>query len=260
MSADTLTAPPYDLAATGSPLTVSSMPSGTLLVLEASTSAGSVAVVRDGQLLAHANVAMGASRDDLLFPAAQRLLAECDIMPMALSGIVCGAGPGSFTSLRIAGSLAKGLAHGGGVSLYAVPSLLLALAAEAQDGADAVATGESPAGDWVVHGDALRGERYVLRARVDAHRRVFALGTVQRVPFAELPVFGGEARRLAVGASTAPELETAICAPDARGVLALGDWASCGPVPLADWEPQYGRLAEAQVVWEQKHGHALPAS
>ncbi len=179
------------------------MPAGTLLVLEASTSAGSVAIVRDGQLFAHGSVAMGASRDDLLFPAAQRLLAECDIMPMALAGIVCGAGPGSFTSLRIAGSLAKGLAHGGGVSLYAVPSLLLALAMIVREGEAAVGGASSP-GDWVVHGDALRGERYALRARVDGHRRVIALGSVQRVAFRKSP---------AAVSSDAPVVVAPCCAP-----------------------------------------------
>jgi tRNA threonylcarbamoyladenosine biosynthesis protein TsaB len=31
-----------------------------------------------------------------------------------------------------------------------------------------------------------------------------------------------------------------------------------GPVDLASWEPDYGRLAEAQVRWEAEHGRALP--
>jgi tRNA threonylcarbamoyladenosine biosynthesis protein TsaB len=31
-----------------------------------------------------------------------------------------------------------------------------------------------------------------------------------------------------------------------------------GPVDLASWEPDYGRLAEAQVRWERAHGRPLP--
>jgi tRNA threonylcarbamoyladenosine biosynthesis protein TsaB len=31
-----------------------------------------------------------------------------------------------------------------------------------------------------------------------------------------------------------------------------------GPVDLASWEPEYGRLAEAQVRWEAAHGRPLP--
>jgi len=30
------------------------------------------------------------------------------------------------------------------------------------------------------------------------------------------------------------------------------------PVDLASWEPDYGRLAEAQVRWEAAHGRPLP--
>jgi tRNA threonylcarbamoyladenosine biosynthesis protein TsaB len=30
-------------------------------------------------------------------------------------------------------------------------------------------------------------------------------------------------------------------------------------VDLATWEPNYGRLAEAQVKWEAAHGRALTA-
>jgi tRNA threonylcarbamoyladenosine biosynthesis protein TsaB len=33
-----------------------------------------------------------------------------------------------------------------------------------------------------------------------------------------------------------------------------------GPVDIDTWEPQYGRLAEAQVKWEAAHGRPLPAS
>jgi tRNA threonylcarbamoyladenosine biosynthesis protein TsaB len=32
-----------------------------------------------------------------------------------------------------------------------------------------------------------------------------------------------------------------------------------GPVDLAGWEPDYGRLAEAQVRWEAVHGRPLTA-
>ncbi len=222
------------------------IPAGPLLVIEASTAAGSVAIVSDGRVHARASVPMGASRDDALFPAVQQLLRECDLEPSALSAVVCGAGPGSFTSLRIAASLAKGLAHGTGAALYAVPSLLLVLPAS------------SPVGEYVVHGDALRGERYALHVRVDEAGLRYARDVVQRVAFADLPTFVGEARRVAAGQSPAAAEEFDVKDPDAANVVHVGDWRGLGPLALADWEPAYGRLAEAQVVWETKHGHALP--
>jgi hypothetical protein len=40
----------------------------------------------------------------------------------------------------------------------------------------------------------------------------------------------------------------------------LGAWLAQPPVSLAAWEPDYGRLAEAQVKWEQAHGRPLSVS
>ena len=115
----------------------------------------------------------------------------------------------------------------------------------------------APPGDYVVHADALRGERYTLRVRLDPGGLRHAVGVVQRVPFADLASFSGDARRIAVGQSPAVDAEFAVADPDAANIVRIGGWTVCGPFALADWEPAYGRLAEAQVVWEAKHGHAL---
>jgi tRNA threonylcarbamoyladenosine biosynthesis protein TsaB len=46
--------------------------------------------------------------------------------------------------------------------------------------------------------------------------------------------------------------------PHARGVAALLETIIVGgAVDLASWEPDYGRLAEAQVRWEAAHGRKL---
>jgi hypothetical protein len=46
--------------------------------------------------------------------------------------------------------------------------------------------------------------------------------------------------------------------PHARGVAPiLASVMESGPVDLASWEPDYGRLAEAQVRWEAAHGRPL---
>ena len=217
-----------------------------LLVIEASTKTGSVAVIVRGDIAATVDVAMGVSRDDGLFPAMGALLAECGLAPADLAAVACGAGPGSFTSLRIAASLAKGIAHGTGIPLFAVPSLLLA-------------TGDSPAGDYVVHSDAMRGERFAQRVRVDERGRVFAEGAVQRIPGSGLRAFAKGVALISVGTPPDADLADLVVTPAASAVVRIGDWASCGPVALNAWEPDYGRLAEAQVVWERSHGHPLPA-
>ncbi|MES2522322.1 MAG: tRNA (adenosine(37)-N6)-threonylcarbamoyltransferase complex dimerization subunit type 1 TsaB [Gemmatimonadota bacterium] len=231
---------------------LASQPADATLVIEASTSAGSLAIVRDGKVAAQNAVAMGVSRDDGLFPAIQALLMDSDLEPSAIARVVCGAGPGSFTSLRIAASLAKGLAHGSGATLSAVSSLALSAAVAVDILPDTVT-------DIVVHADALRGERYVQRMRVDGARMVDAGGPVERVAFVDLDGYSRGALRVAVGSSPDPALEGTVVLPSAAAIVRIRGWHDLSAVSLETWEPAYGRLAEAQVVWERTHGHALPS-
>ncbi len=234
------------LASTDASLTLRSIPSP-LLVVEASTTAGSTALVIDGRVVGRADVAMGVTRDDTLFPAVQALLAEAGCDPRALRAIVCGAGPGSFTSLRIAGSLAKGLAYASECPLFSVSSLMLA-----------AATVERP-GLYVVHSDALRGERFALDVEIDVQGMAWATSVVRRLTLAELAEAAQGRVRLAVVGSPGPAIESQFVTPDAAAILRCGDWWPEGPVSLEQWEPEYGRLAEAQVKWEQTHGRTLTA-
>lgn len=188
---------------------------------------------------------MGVTRDDTLFPAVQALLVDAGIEARALRAVVCGAGPGSFTSLRIAGSLAKGLVFAGDGRLFAVSSLMLAAATVER------------AGRYVVHSDALRGERFALDVAIDADGFARAESAVRRVSFAALVEIGLDRTRLAVLSSPEPELESRIVLPDAAAVVRCVDWIAEGEVSLDRWEPDYGRLAEAQVKWEEAHGRAL---
>lgn len=190
---------------------------------------------------------MGAGRADQLFPAMQRLLAYAALHPRQLGGIVCGSGPGSFTSLRIAASLAKGLAQGADCPLYAVPSLLLA----------AAAAPDAPPGPYVVHADALRSERYAqpVIQRPDGEWEV--AGPLARVPQEELQRGTPPDRRIAVLSSPFDD-ERFLATPDLTPLPRLaGAWRR-DAVPLDRWEPVYGRLAEAQVKWEERAGLPLP--
>jgi tRNA threonylcarbamoyladenosine biosynthesis protein TsaB len=220
-----------------------------VLAIEASTVAGSVALFRDGRLLVDADVPMGVGRADGLFPAIIALLGAAGVAPSSLGAVVCGAGPGSFTSLRIAGALAKGLAHGTACPLFAVPSLVLAAAALPSGAA---------AGEYVVHADALRGERYAQWVRRRTDGVVEPVGDVRRVAVSSLMERSRPAQRVAVGAAIEAAPSAFSVTPHCRHLpLAMGAWREC-PVDLAGWEPAYGRLAEAQVKWEASHGMALP--
>jgi tRNA threonylcarbamoyladenosine biosynthesis protein TsaB len=49
--------------------------------------------------------------------------------------------------------------------------------------------------------------------------------------------------------------------PRARGAARMLDAiVAAGPRDVESWEPVYGRLAEAQVRWEQAHGRPLTAA
>lgn len=204
---------------------------GLMLSLDASTYDGSVAVIQDHTVLVERTVAMRGENEERLMPAIADALLHARVSLADLAGIVCGAGPGSFTSLRIAASLAKGLAHGRGVPLYAVSSLELAAV-------------EAGIGRWCLTMDALRGEVYV--AAYLWNGRVLT-------KIAELPAIVPE--RDVAKIVTTYDLRRYVAAPHARGAVPLLEAImSNGPVDLASWEPNYGRLAEAQVRWEAVHG------
>lgn len=210
------------------------------LALEAATSTGSVAVLRDRELLASREVAMRGSAEERLLPAIDAALAEAKATTRDLARIVCGAGPGSFTSLRVAASLAKGIAFARSVPLFAVPSLAL-IAADAS----------LPDGSYIAVIDALREEMYA----GTYHRQGDVLTELAPIRLMDREAIVREAEfqhALVIGPEERPRT-----APHAQNIVRLQAWLALPPVSLAAWEPDYGRLAEAQVVWERAHGRPL---
>ncbi|MFV0679918.1 tRNA (adenosine(37)-N6)-threonylcarbamoyltransferase complex dimerization subunit type 1 TsaB [Ottowia sp.] len=83
-----------------------------LLAFDTSTEQMSVAVQRaDGQRWAHCGPG-GAQASSTLIPAVLRLLGQAGLALPDLHAVVFGRGPGSFTGLRTACSVAQGLAFG----------------------------------------------------------------------------------------------------------------------------------------------------
>lgn len=110
-----------------------------LLALDTSSLACSVALqLGDTVIGRHEEQAREHTR--LLVPMIEELLREGGIAPADLDAVVLGNGPGSFIGMRIATSVAQGLAHGAGVRIAPVSSML-AVAAEVMEaeGAGAVA-------------------------------------------------------------------------------------------------------------------------
>ncbi|MFJ5446122.1 tRNA (adenosine(37)-N6)-threonylcarbamoyltransferase complex dimerization subunit type 1 TsaB [Methylobacillus methanolivorans] len=106
-----------------------------ILALDTSTEYLSLALMLDGKLLERELLA-GQTHSQRILPLLRELLDEAGIALRELDGIAFGAGPGSFTGLRIACGVAQGLAFGANLPVIGV-STLLALAEDAQ-GADKV--------------------------------------------------------------------------------------------------------------------------
>ena len=94
-----------------------------LLAIDTSTERMSLAVCHGEQVWTHDGAAgMQASRH--LVPAVMALLAQAQFPLHALQAIAFGQGPGAFTGLRTACSVAQGLALGAGLPLLPVDTLL----------------------------------------------------------------------------------------------------------------------------------------
>jgi len=93
-----------------------------LLAIDTSTERASLALTVNGQV--H-QVGAGEQRKHAqwLLPAIDQLLCEANVSLNQLDGIAFNRGPGSFTGLRIACSVAKGLAFACDLPLYPISSL-----------------------------------------------------------------------------------------------------------------------------------------
>jgi tRNA threonylcarbamoyladenosine biosynthesis protein TsaB len=93
-----------------------------LLAFDTSTESMSVAV-RHGDAVLERSSPGGAQASATLIPLIQALLSEAGLSLRELDAIAFGRGPGSFTGLRTACSVAQGLGFGAGVPLLPVDTL-----------------------------------------------------------------------------------------------------------------------------------------
>ncbi len=154
-----------------------------ILALDTSTRTASVAVL-GGVREVEIDHAVGSHSDDLV-ALIDRALADAGLKLADLDGIAVGAGPGSFTGLRIAMATAKGLCFASGLPLWPVSSL----AALALDGVDTLAAADPPeetAGAlFVPLLDARRDEMFAGLYRSDGGR-VIAVAPDAVIPVADV--------------------------------------------------------------------------
>lgn len=232
-----------------------------LLAMDTATDQASVAVGVPGKEPLEENVAGARRHAAALLPMIQNLLRRAGAGLDDVTGIVLSDGPGSFTGLRVGASVAKALVHTRGLPLWVAPSLLVRAAGVAQ-------------GDGVVLAlaSALRGEVYA-----GAYRFFEDKVHTELIPSVRRPeelmqsslkpsVVVGEAPSDILAALEQwvgrPVIGPPLGSPHAARLLELVDRpGGARRVELpSDWEPVYGRPAEAQARWEIAHGRPLSDS
>jgi len=196
-----------------------------------------------------------------VIPLIQQLIDSAGVELTQISGVVVGDGPGSFTGLRIAWAVAKGLAQERELPLVAVPALLGA--------AHAAANGL--AGPIAACFDALRGQVFAAIYRFPPGRMetVVAPGLFEIRELAQvaadrpLLAVGDGAQRYAaevVSWTGRPPVGLDTVTPIAASLLRLSELETARRTIDAASEPVYGRPAEAQAKWETRYGRPLPHS
>lgn len=184
------------------------------LAVETSTAEPGVAVLQgDASFLREAPGLRNPSRQVVSW--ARELLDEAGISPGALSCIAYGAGPGSFTGVRVAASMAQGLGYGWNVPVCPVSSLAAMAAAALRI---ATAAGRDTPDAVACAVDARMGEVYFGLYVADA-----ILGV----------------RSLATDALLAPG---AVALPAGRRYLAAGSGWAVWPDLASRWQDRLGRL------------------
>jgi tRNA threonylcarbamoyladenosine biosynthesis protein TsaB len=232
-----------------------------VLAIDTSTLTASCAVVRqDGDAITvlAAEDAATAAHSERILPLVARVAAAAGVAPAGFDAFAVGAGPGSFTGLRIGMATAKGLAFAAGRPLWVVSSL----AALALDLADDDDPGPGDGALYVPVLDARRGEIYAGFYR-RAGSVVTAVAAERVIPPAELPALiaaagdgdariGGDALAIypdeLAAVPPAVRRTTARTIPSAMSVARLalaGDRSDA----LAHGAPAYIRPSEAEVKY-----------
>lgn len=227
-----------------------------ILAFDTSTEVCAVALF-DGVRWRERDEHAGSRHSELLLPLVHGLLGDAGLNLRDLDGIAFGAGPGSFTGLRIACGVAQGLSLGADLAVVGVASLeAMAEAAHARHGWTRVAAALD-ARMQEVYFAAYKREEERWRAEVDPCV----------LPPAEVPVPAGSWSGAGNGFGAYPELverfagapcdERIVPSATALGTLALPRFAAGEAVAASSAAPLYVRHRVALTTAERAAGQIL---
>jgi tRNA threonylcarbamoyladenosine biosynthesis protein TsaB len=217
-----------------------------VLGIDTSTAIISAAILRDGTLLAERTDTVEHNRTGLL-TMIDALVAGVGLRPLDIEAVAVGAGPGSFTGLRIGMATAKGIAFATHRPLWAVSSLAaVAHAALAPDDPDTV----------IAVLDARRGEVYAGAYRRSTTGGVELVGEERVLPPSDVTTLAPSSAppRYAGDAITSyPELAPlagrwTTSTPSGRAVAELALAGARADI-LVGGAPTYIRPSEAEVKY-----------
>lgn len=197
-----------------------------ILAFESSAKAASVALVRDGELVAQSFQCTGLTHSRTLLPMAESLLKNCEISLKDVDAFAVAYGPGSFTGIRIGVSTVKGLSWASGKPCAGV-STLEAMACH----------GKGFEGIICPLMDARRNQVYNALFRYDSEGRLLRLCKDRAIALSEL----------------AEELEKV-----GEKILLLGDGAELAAGFFGQSDIDF-RLAPPNLILQDAYGVAVAA-
>ena len=225
----------------------------TLLAFDTATEQMCIAL-RAGATVSVHESAGGAQASASLIPSIMALLSDAGVGLKDLDAIAFGRGPGAFTGLRTACSVAQGLALGANKPVIAIDSLL-AVAEDAR-------IGDRPQNIWALT-DARMSEIYAAHYAFDGERWRCLVAPMLTTPVLLAGLWQGDAPEVVAGNALAAFGDAlapgaARRAPDAlpraRAMLSLAErlWADGASVDAALALPLYVRDKVAQTSAERE--------
>ncbi|MBE6084489.1 MAG: tRNA (adenosine(37)-N6)-threonylcarbamoyltransferase complex dimerization subunit type 1 TsaB [Selenomonas ruminantium] len=229
-----------------------------ILAIDTATQVSSVAVLKEGRLLAELTMQGKLTHSETLLPHIEQVLEMAAVAKEELTGIAVSNGPGSFTGLRIGLAAAKAMSYVLGIPLVGV-STLQALAYQLP----------APGIRIMCLLDAQKGNAYVESYRWENN----SLQVVDSVQVAKITdivaacanmneqiiLLGDAVQKKVAGKLELPANVSVapphIVMPRAACVAMLGQAKlMAGETDnVMDLEPVYIRRSEAEVLWEKRH-------